>query len=114
MGHNSALANTARWLLRAGHYKAEVLAHPDSDKGELKHIEWDRWGWAGQDTAVYLVFDPTDSLSRAASTHQPGKYNGIPCDVFLVRRLETNWYTVQFYADDWWGRSNALNCTGSD
>ena len=114
MGHNSAAVNTARWLLRASHYKAEVLAQPDSDNRQLKHIEWDGWGWAGQDTTVYLVFDPTDSLSKAASTHQPGTYNGIPCEVFVIRRLETNWYTVQFYTDEWWGRRNELSCTGSE
>jgi hypothetical protein len=26
--------------------------------------------------------------------------------------MEKNWYAVQFYTDEWWGRHNALNCTG--
>jgi hypothetical protein len=90
------------------------LAQPQPTHGELKHVEWDGWGWGGQDTTVYLVFDPADLLSQAASSHHPGKYNGIPCEVFLVRRLESQWYTVQFYTDEWWGQRNALNCTGSD
>jgi hypothetical protein len=47
-------------------------------------------GVGGQDTTVYLVFDPTDLLSQAASSHQPEKDSGIPCEVFLVRQLESN------------------------
>jgi hypothetical protein len=39
--------NTARWMLWSRAYKAKVAAQPDSLKGELKHIEWDGWGWAG-------------------------------------------------------------------
>ena len=94
--------NYARWLVWSRSYKAEVLAQPDSANKELKHIEWDGWGWAGMDTTVYLVFDPTDSLSQAANSHHSGKYSGIPCEVHLVRRLEDKWYTVQFYTNyDW-------------
>jgi hypothetical protein len=95
----------ARWLLWARNYKAELLAQPASAKGELKHIEWDGWGFPGAgDTVVFLVFDPADSLSVAASNHQPGKFDGIPCEVPLVHRLESHWYTVRFYTDEDWGR----------
>src|ERR1700733_10136383 len=94
--------NYARWLVWSRSYKAEVLAQPNSANEELKHIEWDGWGWAGMDTTVYLVFDPTDSLSQAARSRQHGKYRGIPCEVFLVRQLETHWYTVWFQTDDEW------------
>jgi|HubBroStandDraft_6_1064221.scaffolds.fasta_scaffold723783_2 hypothetical protein len=96
--------NYARWLLWSRSYKTEVLVQPSSANGELKHIEWDGWGWAGMDTTVYLAFDPSDSLSQAASSLQPGKYSGIPCEVFLVRRLESRWYTVCFYTNYEWGR----------
>ncbi len=96
--------NYARWLVWSRSYKAEVLAQPNLANEELKHIEWDAWGWAGMDTTVYLVFDPTDSLSQAASNRQPGKYSGIPCEVFLVRRLESHWYTVWFYTNYEWGQ----------
>lgn len=102
IGHRSAIGTTTKWLLLSRGYKVEVLAQPDSTNGELKHVEWDGWGWAGMDTVVYLVFDPTDSLSPAASSHQPGKYRGIPCEVFLVRRLESHWYTVWFYTNYEW------------
>ena len=87
-------------------YKKQVLAQPAPANGELKHIEWDGWGWAGQDTTVFLVFDPTESLAVAATSRQPGKFNGIPCEVFLVRRLEGHWYTVQNYTDQGWGECN--------
>ena len=110
----SAVHTAARWLLRSHDYKSRVLAQPTSTNGELKHIEWDSWGFPGAgDTVVYLVFDPTDSLSAAAKSHQPGKYSGIPCEVPHVGRLESHWYTVRFYTDEYWGKRNALNC-GSD
>ena len=105
------IRTATRWFVWSHRYKAEVLAQPNAT-GELKHIEWDGWGWAGQDTTVYLVFDPTDSLSTASRNHRPGKFNGIPCEVPVVDRMEKNWYAVQFYTDEWWGRRNALNCTG--
>ena len=103
---------SARWFASSNRYKAEVLSQPASTSGELKHIEWDRWGWAAQDTTVYLVFDPTDALSVAAKNGNSGKFNGLPCEVQLVRRLENDWYAVQFYTNEWWGRKNALNCSG--
>jgi len=73
----------ARWSRGSHDYKSEVLKAPTA-VGELKHIEWDGWGWAGQDTTVYLVFDPTDSLSAVANKWNPGKLRGIPCEVFVV------------------------------
>jgi hypothetical protein len=97
-----ALRPALRWLVWSHRYKAELLAAPDSANGELKHIEWDGWGWGGQDTVVYLVFDPTDSLSAAAKSHSPGKFRGIPCEVPLVRRLEGRWYSVVFHTDTDW------------
>jgi hypothetical protein len=110
----SAIRTVTRWLIWSHEYKSEVLAQPASSNGELKHIEWDGWGFPGAgDTTVYLVFDPADALSAAARSHRPGKFNGLPCEVPAVDRMEKNWYTVRFYTDEWWGRRNALNCTGS-
>jgi hypothetical protein len=61
------LRTTIRWLLWSKDYKTKVLTQPNSAKGELKHIEWDGWGFPGAgDTVVYLVFDPDDSLSTEA------------------------------------------------
>jgi hypothetical protein len=94
---------TGRWLIRSKHYKAEVLAQPNSAKGELKHVEWDGWGFPGAgDTVMYLVFDPNDSLAAPGKSRSPGKFNGIPCEVVHVRRVENHWYTALFYTDTDW------------
>jgi hypothetical protein len=100
------LRSTGRWLVWSKDYKAEVLAQPQSPNGDLRHIEWDGWGWGGMDTTVYLVYDPTDSLSVTAKSHSSGKFNDIPCKVPRVRRLENHWYSVVFYTDTEWGRCN--------
>jgi len=106
----SAVRDECRWLVWSHQFKIRVLAQPESAT-ELKHVEWDGWGFAGAgDTTVYLVFDPTDALSAAAQSHQPGKFAGLPCEVNLVRRLGSHWYAVRFYTDEWWGRRNELDC----
>jgi hypothetical protein len=102
----TAIRTAPRWLVWSHRYKAEVLAQPATADGELKHIEWDDWGMFAQNTVVYLVFDPSDLLSTAAMSHKPGKFNGIPCEVPPVHRLERNWYVVQFYASEGWGDCN--------
>jgi hypothetical protein len=103
----STVRTTSRWLLWSRAYKSEVLAQPESANGELRHIEWDGWGFPGAgDTRVYLVFDPTDSLAVAAQNNQLRKFKGIPCKVPLVSRLESRWYAVRFYTDESWGERN--------
>jgi Uncharacterised protein family (UPF0149) len=92
---------------------SDGMAQPSNAQfGELKHIEWDGWGWAGQDTTVYLVFDPSDSLLTAARKHAHGKFEGIPCEVAGVSQLDSHWYAVQFYTNEFWGRRNELDCSG--
>jgi len=61
-----SIRTATKWFLWSQRYKSEVLAQSGGAAGELKHIEWDGWGWVG-DTTVYLVFDSTDSLSVAAA-----------------------------------------------
>ena len=105
--------STLRWLLWSSSFKEDLLARPAPANGGLKHIEWEATGFAGvADNTLYLVFDPTDSLSPAARNHSPGKYKGLPCEVLQVRRLEDHWYAVRFYTDEIWGERNALDCTG--
>ncbi len=101
-----AIRTAVRWTIGSGTYKARVLAQPPLRNGEFQHIEWDGWGMFAQDTSVYLVFDPTDALSAAARSHQPGKFSGIPCKVHLVNRLERYWYTVLFYTSETWDSCN--------
>jgi len=101
--HPFELHENVRWLAWSHEYKREVLAQRASANGDLKYIEWDATGFAGvANNTVYLVFDPTDDLSGAAKSHQPGKFNGIPCKAFWVRRLENHWYAVLFYTDQTW------------
>jgi len=100
--HPIAIRSAARWLVRSNDFKEQVLAKSAAN-GELKHMEWDGWGMFGQDTNAFLVFDPSDALSAAAKSHQPGKFNGIPCEVHVVRRLESQWYTVVLYTGEDWG-----------
>ncbi|MGB8543659.1 MAG: hypothetical protein WCD49_18670 [Candidatus Acidiferrales bacterium] len=101
--HPFELHETAKWSMRSQYYKSEVLARPESTT-ELKHIEWDMSGFAGiANNTVYLVFDPADTLSTAAKSREPGKFDGIPCKARLVRRLESHWYGVLFYTDEYWG-----------
>lgn len=92
-----------RWQLWSHRFKAEVLAQRAPSNGELRHIEWDGWGGLPVgDWTAYVVFDPSDSLSLAAKSRSHGKVSGIPCDVDRVRRLEPNWYSVEFSMNEWW------------
>jgi hypothetical protein len=110
VGNYSAIRDEYRWLVLSHEYKPVVMAQRASETGELKHIEWDGWGFAGADTTVYLVFDPTDALSAAAQSHRPGKFAGLPCEVPLVHRLQSHWYAVRFYTEESWGGRNTLDC----
>jgi hypothetical protein len=102
-----SIRNRIRWAVSSRTYKSAVLAEPNPAIGELKHIEWDGWGGFGAgDTTAYLVFDPTDSLAPAAKNYESGKFNGIPCAVPSVSRLERQWYVVVFYTDESWGKRN--------
>ena len=88
----------------SGGYKARVLAQPSGE--ELKHAEWDGWGFAGADTTVFLVFDPTDSLAEELGAQPPVKARGLPCEVVRVRRLDSQWYAVLFYTETYWGQGD--------
>jgi len=104
--YQGQVRKTARWFVWSHTYKEKVLAQQAPANGELRHLEWDGWGWGGQDTTVYLVLDPQDSLSLAAASHQSGKFAGIPCEVPKVSRLESQWYAVTFYTNQEWSRCN--------
>jgi len=93
-----------RWLLYGHKLKASIQRQAAPTNGELRHAEFDGWGWAGMDSTEYLVFDPNDKLASAASQNRSGSYLGIPCKVPLVRRMERNWYIVPYYANADWNR----------
>lgn len=105
------LRPSIRWLLWSHRFKAEVLAQPAPVNGGLRHMESEATGFAGvANNTVYLVFDPTDSLAMAAKRHSPGKFSGLPCEVFRVLCLESHWYSVAFYTDEEWGKGNQQSC----
>lgn len=100
--HSYTVRSSVRWFLHANKYKAYVLAQPGIS-GQLKHVEWDGWGgFPVGDWTVYVVSDPTDSLSASVGQHLTGKISGIPCDVDEVRRLENHWYSVTLAMNEWW------------
>jgi cell division protein FtsW (lipid II flippase) len=90
----SLVRDHVRWLFLSGGYKTQVLARPQGE--ELKHTEWDGWGFAGADTTVFLAFDPTDSLASATEAPPPIKSQALPCEVVRIRRLDRQWYAVLF------------------
>jgi hypothetical protein len=92
-----------RWLLFSREYKARVMAEPAPPSGELRHAEWDMSGMVGMETAMYLVYDPTDSLAGVASSGEVRKFAGIPCKVPKVKRMERGWYLVTAYTAQYWG-----------
>ncbi len=99
------MRTATRWFLWSKAYKAEVLAQSNPPDGNLRHVEWDGWGFpCAGDTVMYLLFDPTDSLSPMAKNGSSGKFTGIPCSVPRVHRLESQWYYVVFYTDMSWSR----------
>jgi hypothetical protein len=104
MANNSALRDYGRWALRSDIYKSQLLSLPAPNEGELRHMEWDGWGFAGMDTTVYLAFDPDDMLASQIKDHSAGKFIGIPCEVPRVRRLENHWYAVLYFTDSSWDR----------
>jgi|SRR6476469_4497794 hypothetical protein len=101
LANYNSIRTCARWALLSRRYKAKVRATAVRD-GQLKHFEWDGWGWAGMNTSVFVVYDPTNSLLAPAKAHQSGKFQGIPCEADVVRRLEDQWYSVQLYTPAMW------------
>src|ERR1700679_267974 len=82
---NDFLIHTwGRWITQGSQSRAAVLAQPTPSAGDLKHVEWDGWGWGGNDTTVYLVFDPSDSLASAAKNHSPGRISPALCGVSRI------------------------------
>jgi hypothetical protein len=105
--HPFELRETVRWMVHSREYKSAVLARPTLDKTELRHIEWDASGFAGiANDTVFLVFDPQDALSMGVQSRAPIKLSGVPCEVRSIRRMESHWYAVLFYTDEYWGKGN--------
>jgi hypothetical protein len=99
----------ARWLFHSSTYKSRLMNLPQFHKDELRHLEWEDWGWIGSHTTGYLVFDPSDTLSATAKNEHSHTRIGLPCEVARIQRLERQWYEVVFYTDTDWD-----SCTQSN
>jgi hypothetical protein len=89
----------ARWLVASGRYTNLVLQQePDAQTG-LRHIDWDGWGWAGMDTSVELVYDPTDSLAHEIKYNPKGRFAEIAEKTHFIQRLGRGWYSLTLYTD---------------
>ena len=95
------------WLVWSQRYKSEVLADSAAANGDFRHVEWDGDGWGSGvtgDWTGYVVFDPSDSLSAATKRNVPTEYQGIPCTIISVRRLEKQWYSVVLDMNQFWDK----------
>jgi hypothetical protein len=101
MNHSEIRLQT-RWILHSRALKASVQNEPVPPQGELRHVEFDVWGWAGMDTVEYLIYDPTDTLGATVAAHSKGRFPGIPCEVPMVRRMEDHWFVAMFYTNSEW------------
>lgn len=101
--HYALIRTHVRWLLLSQTYAARVLKQPPPADGDFRQTAWDGWGYGGQDTSAYLVFDPTNSLAAFLDKRPPINARGLPCSVAHVTRLENRWYAVTFYTDVYWG-----------
>jgi hypothetical protein len=91
-----------RWFLQSNYFKSEVMKQQAPPPHQLRHIDWDGWGFSFAENNVYLVFDPDNSLEAVAKDESTGKFHGLPCEVRRVYRLESYWYAAQFYTDSSW------------
>lgn len=96
----------ARWVIASGKYKTLVLQQkPDRGSG-LRHMEWDGWGWAGMDTSVELVYDPSDSLAREFNQNPNGRFSEVALKTAKVQRLCKNWYSLTLFTSETWDSDN--------
>ena|SRR5208337_2666830 len=71
-------------------------------------VTWNGMVGIGVDrTRLFTLFSARGIRFRqTASIRQPGKFDGIPCAVLKVSRLECQWYAVCFYTNEDWDRCN--------
>ncbi len=90
-----------RWITNREPYRSEVLAEPRGKNG-LQHVVWDEWsGFGAPPTVTYLVYDPDGTLSRA-QLKDGGAAPGVPCDVWTVHRLGSQWYSMTYFTGTFW------------
>jgi hypothetical protein len=91
----------ARWLIFSNTYKSQVLAQTVASQNDLRFIQWDGWGWAGMETNVYLIYDPSDKLKVRTNGVLRKKSVEITEKSQFIQRLEHNWYSATLYTDEY-------------
>jgi hypothetical protein len=91
----------ARWLISSASYKSQVLSQPAADPSGIRLIDWDGWGWAGSGTDVFLVYDPSDTLTSNNSQEKGKKSVEISKKAQFIQRLERNWYSATLYTNEY-------------
>ena len=98
--HTQHLRPWARWLASSSRYTNLVLQQEPDPQTGLRHIEWDGWGWAGMDTSVELVYDPTDTLAHEIKYNPKGRFAEIAEKTHFIQRLGRGWYSATLYTDE--------------
>ena len=103
--YGSLVDSRLRWWCWGGYYRRLVLAQP-AQVGELRHVEWDGWGIAGNEITAYLVFDPDPDavVPSRAGLREGGQVHGIPCGVADTDRLSPHWSIVTMYTNTDWNQ----------
>ena len=99
--HVDDLHVTYRWATRSAEYKSELRNQRTLGRDDFRHVEWDGWGFAGQDTSVFLVYDPQDKLALPAARGAHHAH-GIPCNFWRIRELESHYYSIVFSTQTYW------------
>ncbi len=90
----------ARWLIASGRYTNLVLQQKPDPQTGIRYVEWDAWGWAGMDTSVELVYDPTDTLAHEIKYNPKGHFAEIAEKTNSVQQLGRGWYSLTLYTDE--------------
>ena len=90
----------ARWLVASRKYTSLVLNQQPNPLTGLRYAEWDGWGWAGMDTSVELVYDPTDTLGREIKNNPRGRFTEVAEKTAFVQRLGPGWYSLTLYTGE--------------
>lgn len=94
------LRPSARWIASSGRYKDLVLSQAPDPQTGLRSVEWDGWGWAGMDTSVELVYDPSDTLAHEIRYDPQGHFADVAQKTAFVQRLGRGWYSLTLYTGE--------------
>lgn len=92
----------ARWTIASSSYKSLVMQQTPDPLTGLRHAEWDGWGWAGMDTSVQLVYDPSGTLGAEIRHRSAGRFPEVARKTASVQRIALGWYSLTLYTNEEW------------